>query len=102
MSHLLEIKNLSVNFPSRRGQVAAVNQVSISVEKGEVLGLVGESGAGKSTVGNSVINLLEPPGYISGGEIIFDGTRIDQKSNEDMRKIRGAKIGTIFKTPKPP
>ena len=88
MSHLLEIKNLSVNFPSRRGQVAAVNQVSISVEKGEVLGLVGESGAGKSTVGNSVINLLEPPGYISGGEIIFDGTRIDQKSNEDMRKIR--------------
>ena len=99
MSHLLEIKNLSVNFPSRRGQVAAVNQVSISVEKGEVLGLVGESGAGKSTVGNSVINLLEPPGYISGGEIIFDGIRIDQKSNEDMRKIRGAKIGTIFQDP---
>ncbi|NCV50091.1 MAG: ABC transporter ATP-binding protein [Rhodobacterales bacterium] len=99
MSHLLEIKNLSVNFPSRRGQVAAVNQVSISVETGEVLGLVGESGAGKSTVGNSVINLLEPPGYISGGEIIFDGIRIDQKSNEDMRKIRGAKIGTIFQDP---
>ena len=99
MSHLLEIKNLSVNFPSRRGQVAAVNQVSISVEKGEVLGLVGESGAGKSTVGNSVINLLEPPGYISGGEVIFDGIRIDQKSNEDMRKIRGAKIGTIFQDP---
>ena len=99
MSNLLEINNLSVDFPSRRGQVAAVNKVSISVAKGEVLGLVGESGAGKSTVGNSVINLLEPPGYISGGEIIFDGTRIDKMSNEEMRKIRGAKIGTIFQDP---
>ena len=99
MNNLLEINNLSVDFPSRRGQVTAVNKVSISVAKGEVLGLVGESGAGKSTVGNSVINLLEPPGYISGGEIIFDGTRIDQMSNEEMRKIRGAKIGTIFQDP---
>ena len=99
MTNLLEINNLSVDFPSRRGQVAAVNEVSITVAKGEVLGLVGESGAGKSTVGNSVINLLEPPGYISGGEIIFDGSRIDQLSNEEMRKIRGAKIGTIFQDP---
>ena len=78
MTNLLEINNLSVDFPSRRGQVAAVNKVSIAVAKGEVLGLVCESGAGKSTVGNSIINLLEPPGYISGGEIIFDGNRIDQ------------------------
>ena len=99
MTNLLEINNLSVDFPSRRGQVAAVNKVSIAVAKGEVLGLVGESGAGKSTVGNSIINLLEPPGYISGGEIIFDGSRIDQLSNEEMRKIRGAKIGTIFQDP---
>ena len=99
MTNLLEINNLSVDFPSRRGKVAAVNEVSITVAKGEVLGLVGESGAGKSTVGNSVINLLEPPGYISGGEIIFDGSRIDQLSNEEMRKIRGAKIGTIFQDP---
>ena len=99
MNNLLEINNLSVDFPSRRGQVTAVNKVSISVAKGEVLGLVGESGAGKSTVGNSVINLLEPPGYISGGEIIFEGTRIDQMSNEEMRKIRGARIGTIFQDP---
>ena len=99
MTNLLEINNLSVDFPSRRGQVAAVNKVSIAVAKGEVLGLVGESGAGKSTVGNSIINLLEPPGYISGGEIIFDGNRIDQLSNEEMRKIRGAKIGTIFQDP---
>ena len=99
MTNLLEINNLSVDFPSRRGQVSAVNKVSLAVAKGEVLGLVGESGAGKSTVGNSVINLLEPPGLISGGEIIFDGTRIDQLSNEEMRKIRGTKIGTIFQDP---
>ena len=99
MTNLLEINNLSVDFPSRRGQVAAVNKVSITVAKGEVLGLVGESGAGKSTVGNSIINLLEPPGYISAGEIVFDGNRIDQLSNEEMRKIRGAKIGTIFQDP---
>ena len=99
MTNLLEINNLSVDFPSRRGQVSAVNKVSIAVAKGEVLGLVGESGAGKSTVGISVINLLEPPGLISGGEIIFDGTRIDQLSNEEMRKLRGTKIGTIFQDP---
>ena len=99
MTNLLEINNLSVDFPSRRGQVSAVKKVSIGVAKGEVLGLVGESGAGKSTLGNSVINLLEPPGHISGGEIIFDGMRIDQLSNEEMRKIRGAKIGTIFQDP---
>ncbi len=99
MTNLLEINNLSVDFPSRRGQVSAVNKVSLAVAKGEVLGLVGESGAGKSTVGNSVINLLEPPGIISGGEIIFDGTRIDQLSNEEMRKLRGTKIGTIFQDP---
>jgi peptide/nickel transport system ATP-binding protein len=99
MTNLLEINNLSVDFPSRRGQVSAVNKVSLAVAKGEVLGLVGESGAGKSTVGNSVINLLEPPGLISGGEIIFDGTRIDQLSNEEMRKLRGTKIGTIFQDP---
>ena len=99
MTNLLEINNLSVDFPSRRGQVTAVNKVSITVAKGEVLGLVGESGAGKSTVGNSVINLLEPPGQISGGEIVFDGTRIDQLSSEEMRKIRGTRIGTIFQDP---
>ncbi len=99
MTNLLEINNLSVDFPSRRGQVSAVKKVSIGVAQGEVLGLVGESGAGKSTVGNSVINLLEPPGHISGGEIVFDGMRIDQLSNEEMRKIRGAKIGTIFQDP---
>ena len=99
MTNLLEINNLSVDFPSRRGKVSAVNKVSIAVAQGEVLGLVGESGAGKSTIGNSVINLLEPPGFISGGEIIFDGTRIDQLSNEEMRKIRGTKIGTIFQDP---
>ena len=99
MTNLLEINNLRVDFPSRRGQVTAVNKVSITVAKGEVLGLVGESGAGKSTVGNSIINLLEPPGYISAGEIVFDGNRIDHLSNEEMRKIRGAKIGTIFQDP---
>ena len=73
--------------------------LNFKIEPGQKIGIVGESGAGKSTVGNSVINLLEPPGHISGGEIIFDGMRIDQLSNEEMRKIRGARIGTIFQDP---
>lgn len=99
MTFDLSIKNLSVEFPSRRGTSFAVQDVSLELRAGEVLGLVGESGAGKSTVGNAIINLLEPPGYISQGKIFFDGADLVSQSMETMRKIRGRKIGMIFQDP---
>ena len=73
MNGILEIKNLDVCFPSKFGKTYAVQDVDIRLERGEILGVVGESGAGKSTVGNAIINLLEPPGRITRGKIIFDG-----------------------------
>lgn len=96
---LLEVKDLRVQFPTRRGDLLALNNISFEIEAGEVLGVVGESGAGKSLTGAAIIGLLEPPGEICGGEIIFDGKRIDNLSYEEMRQIRGSKIGTIFQDP---
>lgn len=74
---LLEVANLRVEFPTRRGTLLAIDDVSFNIEQGEVLGVVGESGAGKSLTGTSIIGLLEPPGRIATGEIRFDGQRID-------------------------
>ncbi len=99
MSALLQVKNLSVEFPTRRGVLTALNHVSFHINSGEVLGVVGESGAGKSLTGSSIIRLLEPPGRIAGGEILFDGRRIDNLSEDQMRKIRGKEIGAIFQDP---
>ncbi|MDP5112228.1 MAG: ABC transporter ATP-binding protein, partial [Burkholderiaceae bacterium] len=99
MSNILEIKNLSVEFPSRRGTLKALNDVSFSIAAGEVVGVVGESGAGKSLTGAAIIGLLEPPGRISGGEILLEGRRIDNLSDDQMRKIRGREIGAIFQDP---
>ena len=96
---LLEIKNLDVEFPTRRGTVEAARNVSLTVEPGEVLGLVGESGAGKSTIGNAIIGLLERPGRVTGGEIIFKGSDIRNLPPEKMRRIRGDQIGMIFQDP---
>jgi peptide/nickel transport system ATP-binding protein len=96
---LLETKNISIGFPSRHGMFVAVKDVSISVNPGEILGVVGESGAGKSTVGNAIISLLEPPGEIISGEVWFNGTRIDNLSIEEKRRLRGKKIGMIFQDP---
>src|SRR5215212_1264590 len=96
---LLEVKNLRVEFPTRRGTLLAVDDVSFDIAPGEVLGVVGESGAGKSLTGNAIIGLLEPPGRIAGGEIKLEGRRIDNLPYEEMRKIRGAKIGAIFQDP---
>jgi len=96
---VLEVRNLRVEFPNRRGNLVAVNDVSFTVNEGEVLGVVGESGAGKSMTGSAVIGLLEPPGRIAGGEVLLDGERIDNLSPEAMRRIRGKRIGMVFQDP---
>ncbi|WP_261816391.1 dipeptide ABC transporter ATP-binding protein [Vibrio gallicus] len=96
---LLEVKNLRIEYPSRHGVHAAVKSLSLTVERGEIVGVVGESGAGKSTVGNGVIDLLSPPGMIADGEVFLDGEKISGLSPEEMRKVRGSKIGFIFQDP---
>jgi len=99
MNELLEIVGLDVSFPSQQGTTYAVRDVSIDVKPGEVLGVVGESGAGKSTIGNAVINLLEPPGKITSGKVLFQGENISGLDDKEMRDIRGQKIGMIFQDP---
>lgn len=96
---VLEIKDLTVTFPTRRGLLTAVDRVSFQIAPGEVLGVVGESGAGKSLTGAAIIGLLEPPGRIAGGEVWLQGERIDNLGNEAMRKVRGGRIGTVFQDP---
>jgi peptide/nickel transport system ATP-binding protein len=96
---LLEVNNLRVEFPSRRGTLLALDDISFSISAGEILGVVGESGAGKSLTGAAIIGLLEPPGRIAGGEILLEGQRIDNLPYEQMRAIRGRKIGAIFQDP---
>jgi peptide/nickel transport system ATP-binding protein len=96
---LLEVKNLIVEFPTRRGILRALDDISFDIAPGEVLGVVGESGAGKSLTGAAIIGLLEPPGRIASGQIMLEGRRIDNLPYEQMRQIRGRKIGTIFQDP---
>ena len=96
---LLQVKDLVVEFPGRRGTLRALDGVSFDIAPGEVLGVVGESGAGKSLTGAAIIGLLEPPGRIAGGEIRLEGERIDRLPHEAMRHIRGRKIGAIFQDP---
>jgi peptide/nickel transport system ATP-binding protein len=96
---LLEVKHLKVEFPGRRGTLVALDDVSFEIAPGEILGVVGESGAGKSLTGAAIIGLLDPPGRIAAGEIRFDGRRIDDLPYEEMRKVRGRHIGAIFQDP---
>ena len=96
---LLSVRNLRVEFNTRRGTLVAVDDVSFDIAPGEVLGVVGESGAGKSITGTAIIGLLEPPGRIAAGEILLEGSRIDNLPPEAMRKIRGRRIGAIFQDP---
>jgi peptide/nickel transport system ATP-binding protein len=96
---LLDVQDLTVEFPTRRGVLRALDGVSFSIGQGEVLGVVGESGAGKSLTGAAIIGLLEPPGRIAGGKILLEGSRIDDLSQAQLRRIRGRRIGAIFQDP---
>ena len=96
---ILSIQNLTVDIPTRYGTLRPVDNVSYDIAAGEILGVVGESGAGKSMAGNAVIGLLNPPAHISAGEIQLNGTRIDHLKGEDMRKLRGKQIGMVFQDP---
>ena len=96
---LLEVKNLETEFKVKRGLVKAVNGVSFEIEKGEILAVVGESGSGKSVTSLSVMGLIEKPGRISKGEIIFDGKDLTKLSKKEMQAIRGDKISMIFQEP---
>jgi peptide/nickel transport system ATP-binding protein len=96
---LLEVKNLVVEFPTRRSTLRAVDGISFNIEAGEVLGVVGESGAGKSMTGAAIIGLLEPPGRIAGGEVWLNGRRIDNLPAAQMRSIRGKEVGAVFQDP---
>jgi len=99
MYHLLEVTNLATHFPTREGLVRAVDGVSFYLDRGELLGLVGESGCGKSMTALSVMRLIDPPGKIVCGEILFDGKNLLQFSNSAMRDVRGNDIAMIFQDP---
>lgn len=96
---LLAIENLTVKFPTRRGEFVAVNAASLTVEPGQIHGLVGESGAGKSTIGAAVMGLLDPPGYIAGGTIKLRGEAISGRDEAGMRALRGKVVSMIFQDP---
>jgi peptide/nickel transport system ATP-binding protein len=96
---LLQVQNLVVEFPSRHGTLRALDDISFDIAPGEILGVVGESGAGKSLTGAAIIGLLEPPGRVASGQILLEGQRVDNLSHDQMRHIRGRKIGAIFQDP---
>ncbi len=96
---VLSVRDLRVEFVTRHNVLRAIDDISFDIAKGEVLGVVGESGAGKSVTGLSIIGLIDRPGRIAGGEIHLSGMRIDNLPPEEMRKIRGKRIGMIFQDP---
>lgn len=99
MGTVLSIRGLTVEIPTRRGVLKPVEDISYDIKAGTILGVVGESGAGKSMAGNAVSGLLNPPAKIAAGEIHLNGTRIDTASPEQMRRLRGSEIGMIFQDP---
>ncbi|HHX09708.1 MAG TPA: ABC transporter ATP-binding protein, partial [Chloroflexi bacterium] len=96
---LLQVKNLHTVFPTQSGEVRAVNGINFNLDRGKVLGIVGESGSGKSVTAYSILRILDYPGNISQGEILYDENDIVKMSNGNMRQIRGARISIIFQDP---
>ncbi len=96
---VLDVRDLRVEFPTRRGLLTAIDGVSLNIQRGEILGVVGESGAGKSMTGMAILGLLEPPGRIAGGTIHLSGDRIDDLLEPAQEKVRGRRIGAIFQDP---
>ena len=96
---LLSVQGLRVEIPTRRGLLLALDDISFDIAPGEILGFVGESGAGKSLTGMAILGLLDPPGRIAGGEIWLGDKRIDQLPQQAMRRIRGKEIGAVFQDP---
>ncbi len=96
---LLQVEGPRVEFPTRRGTLVAVDDVSFAIAPGEILGVVGESGAVKSMVANALIGLLDPPGLIAAGTVTLEGGRIDTLSDAEMRRVRGRRIGAVFQDP---
>ena len=96
---ILSVQNLRVVFPHRHGELVAIDDVSFDVRRGEILGFVGESGAGKSMTGAAIIGLIDPPGYIDHGEIRLDGKRIDNLETREANRIRGKRISMVFQDP---
>jgi peptide/nickel transport system ATP-binding protein len=95
----LDVRDLQTWFPTRTGEVKAVDGVSFSLERGKVLGLVGESGSGKSVTGFSIMRMVDNPGRIVGGKLLFNGENLQALSDEEMRRLRGRKIAMIFQDP---
>ena len=96
---LVKIKDLSISYQTRIGTVSAVDHVSFDIYKGEILGLVGESGCGKSTFGKALLRMIDPPGEISSGEIIFNGENIMKYDYDRLRDFRGRRASMIFQDP---
>jgi peptide/nickel transport system ATP-binding protein len=99
LGDLLEVKELTVEYRTRRATIRAVNNVSLTLNKGSTLGIVGESGSGKSTLGHAISRLVDPPGVVASGHIYFDGVDILSLGAEEMRKIRGKRIAMVFQDP---
>lgn len=99
MGALVSVTNLSVEYPTRFGIFTAIDGINLSLKRGEIHGLVGESGAGKSTIGAAIIGLIPSPGYISSGEVELNGQNLRELSDKEYHKLRGAKISMIFQDP---
>src|SRR4051794_20780038 len=95
----LEVAGLTVVFPGRERARTVVDQVAFALKRGEILGVVGESGAGKSTLGAAITQLLDCPGYIAGGSVRLGREELIGKSEHEMRRVRGRRIGTVFQDP---